>query len=155
MIQRIQSLYLLVSIVVSIVIFFLALGYLGEQNELKYTVCGFFYVESGEMLSFNFLLSTILSLTILIQFISIFLFKKRRIQAILVQVSLITLLVFVVLALLHQDIFPVVHESITSVTGISFNWNVALIFIPWIFSYMALKGIKKDEALIRSVNRMR
>ena len=77
MIQRIQSLYLFVSVIVSVVIFFMPLGYLGDQNVLKYTVCGFFYVEDGEMLSFNFVLSSILSVTVMIQFISIFLFKKR------------------------------------------------------------------------------
>lgn len=155
MIQRIQSLYLLVSVIISAVIFFLPLGYLGDQNTLEYTVCGFFYIESGELLSFNIILSSILSLTLLLQLISIFLFRKRSLQAMLVQITLITLLIFVVIALLHQDMFPVIHESITTDKGISFNWNVALIFIPWIFSYMALKGIKKDEALIRSVNRMR
>jgi len=156
MIQRIQSIYLLGSILVCVLIYFLPLGYINSDTLIKYSVCGFYNVESGNMVQFNWLLSSILSVSIFLQLIGVFLYKNRRRQAMLVQISLITILLFIVLALMYQDISALIQES-SSFLGeeISFTWNIILIGISWILTYLAMKAIKKDEALIRSADRMR
>ena len=153
MIQRKQSLFLLTSIIASLLLYFLPLGYLDVQDNIKFTVCGYFNEEG--MIQFNWLLSSILSLTMLLQFIAIFLYKNRTRQALLTQISLILILLFGVSALLYQDLFISEDQAVLLETEIRFHWSLSLVAIAWISTYLALRGIKKDEALIRAADRMR
>jgi len=155
MIQRKQSLYLLSSVIICVITFFLPLGFISGESVIRYSVCGFFNHESGEMVQFNWMLSAVLTIVLILQTVSIFLFNNRIRQAMMVQVSLILLLVFVVLALLHQDITSLLSKTEMPEKEIEFNWNIILIAVAWIFTYLALRAIKKDEALVRSTDRMR
>jgi len=155
MIQRIQSLYLLASIGVCFILFFLPLGYIHLDEKIRFDVTGFFHHKSGEMYEFNYLLSALLMLNMVLQLVSIFLFKKRKVQALLGQISMVLLLLFAVITLLYQDLFAVVVEENVVEEIIRYNWNITMIGIAWILTYLAVRAIKKDEALIRSTERMR
>ncbi len=153
MIQRIQSLYLLGSILMGVIMFFLPLGIIESNNQIKFSVCGFF--SSEKLIQFNWLLSSILSFTILVQFVALFIYKNRIRQAMLTQVSLVLILLFAVVALLYQDIFPIKDENGAIEQEIQYNWNIILIAVSWILTYLALRSIKKDEAMVRAADRMR
>ena len=155
MIQRVQSLYLLGSIVISLLMFFLPLGFISGDELIRFSVCGMFIHESGELIQFNWMLSPVLSIVVLLQLLSIFLYNSRNRQAMMVQISLILLLAFVVLALLYQDILSFLGGNGTSEQVIEFNWSIILMGAAWILTYLALRSIKKDEALVRSSERMR
>lgn len=153
MIQRIQSLYLIGSILICVIMYFLPLGYIESDSIIKFSVCGFFDAEN--MIQFNWMLSSILSVTLLVQLIALFMFSNRPRQAMLTQVSLILILLFAVAALLYEDLFSISNESGAIEQHIQYNWNIILIAISWILTYMALRSIKKDEALVRASDRMR
>ena len=154
MIQRVQSLYLLGSIVICVLMFFLPLGSISGDTLIRFSVCGMFNQESGELMQFNWMLSPVLSIVLLLQLVSIFLFNNRSRQAMMVQISLVLLLAFVVLTLLYQDIISFL-ETTSADQEIEFNWSIILMGLAWIFTYLALRAIKKDEALVRSTDRMR
>ena len=153
MIQRIQSLYLLGSIIVCVIMYFLPLGFIESETVIKFSVCGFY--EDVNMIKTNWILSSILSITLLVQIIALFMFNNRPRQAMLSQVSLILILLFAVIALLYKDLFSISNENGLVEEDIQYNWNIILIAISWILTYMALRAIKKDEALVRAADRMR
>ena len=155
MIQRKQSLFLLGSIMVCVVMYFLPLGFISSDDVIRFSVCGFFNAESGEMIQYNWILSTVLSIVLVLQFTCIFLFKNRIRQALVTQIALFFILVFVVLALLYQDIASILFKTGSAEQVIEYNWNIILMAVAWILTYLALRAIKKDEALVRSADRMR
>lgn len=154
MIQRIQSLYILFSVIICIAVFFIPLGMLDSEVPIRFSVCGFFDNEKGELLQLNWLPSVVLTAALLLQLVSVFLFKNRILQSKVVQVDLVLLLLFVVVTLLTQDIFPY-HIAGQETSQINYNWTIILTGFPWVLNYLALRAIKKDEGIVRSADRLR
>lgn len=150
MIQRIQSLYLLVGAILQLLfavntyftykigekVFHLnGSGIFNENNEQT----------DGDMKTFA------LSLIIAgIAILSIFLFKNRKNQMKIVKVAgLLTLMEIVFLFISYFNI------STLEPTSISFGFVIFLLPISSILFFLAAKAIKKDEDLIKSVDRIR
>ena len=125
MIQRIQSLYLLITIISSVVLFF----YAQDTEETSFAV------------EYNLLLITpVLSAVVL------FLFKKRMLQ-----VRLCAILLFFQLSLIGFYGY-----SYALNTQLTLTYPVVLgSIIHFIFLWMARRSTLKDEALVRSVDRIR
>jgi len=130
MIQRIQSLYLLLLIICfSLGLFFLPPLEIPELS-FSYTI----YLESYLILS------------IFMSALALFIFKYRKIQLLINSIQLF-LQTFVLLGLIF------VMLSANAVDG----------FLPWlsmpilaiIFLLMSNRAIRKDEALVRSIDRLR
>ena len=143
MIQRIQSIYLLIATFVSggLVFVFNLWSNLKEQI----FVLDLLMRESFllKLIPLLFLLSTIMS------FIDIFLFKNRKLQfvigrlVILINLFLLGLLIYVSLTLPGE--ISISEKGI----GMFFPIIVVLLFV------LANKAIKKDEDLVKSVDRLR
>ncbi|MAQ76248.1 MAG: hypothetical protein CL613_07945 [Aquimarina sp.] len=136
MIQRIQSLYLLLAAGVSGAIsVFLPYGVNTSGTEL--------YAYEDPFVFGLFMLSAVLSL------ITIFLYKNRKLQFVLGRVNII--LNFILLGVFVYWSLNVSGETIVSEKGIG-------MFIPVIsivLLVMANKAIKRDEDLVKSVDRLR
>ncbi|MFO8146499.1 MAG: DUF4293 domain-containing protein [Gillisia sp.] len=136
MIQRIQSIYLFIAALISgVLIFFVSLW----SNEAGEPV----YVEDVIPALAMFLGSAVLSL------VTIFLFKNRKLQFVLGRVNI--LLNFFLLGVFVYWTLTVPGEMQISEKGIG-------IFIPVlsiVFLVLANKAIKKDEDLVKSVDRFR
>ena len=155
MIQRIQTLYLLLSLTSCCVLLYLPMGIVSGHQEISYYLNGFSIAQEPEMFYINYYLSALFGIILLIQSISIFNFKNRKRQIMLVQVSLILLVVLAVGILMYPDIAGIPVQISDTVNTIEFNWNILFIALPWIVTYLAIRAIKKDEALVRSAERMR
>ena len=154
MIQRIQSIYLLlVAILMGVATFvpliilkaldnldgmpyiFTSLG-IGQPTLLEYPTWG--------VCSFT-LLATILA------FINIFLYKKRKLQIKLSSCIAIIILLFYVTVYVY-------FSSYTAKYNLSFTslqYGLVLPLIALIFNILAIIKIKKDEKLVRSLDRIR
>lgn len=136
MIQRIQSIYLFIAALISgVLIFFVSLW----SNEAGEPV----YVEDVILALAMFLGSAVLSL------VTIFLFKNRKLQFVLGRVNI--LLNFFLLGVFVYWTLTVPGEMQISEKGIG-------MFIPVlsiVFLVLANKAIKKDEDLVKSVDRFR
>lgn len=144
MIQRIQSLYLLVAALVSgglIFVFYLwtnqsgvdfyAINSLGGDN---------LFVKSTGIL---FIISSFLSI------ISIFLFKNRKTQVVINRLNIV--LNFFLLGIIVYLLLTLPGEAVISEKGIgSFLPLIAILFLV-----LANKAIIKDEKLVKSVDRLR
>ncbi|MFB9055280.1 DUF4293 domain-containing protein [Mariniflexile ostreae] len=136
MIQRIQTLYLLLAAVVSGGLIFVFHLWITEEGP---------HVFAKDNITFLalFLISTLLSL------VSIFMYKNRKFQFVLGRLNII--LNFILLGLFVYQSLNVSGETAVSEKGI----GMLLPIVSIVLLALANKAIKKDEELVKSVDRLR
>ena len=155
MIQRIQSIFLLIAALLTGSLFFLSLAEMANMKELyELTWQGIYLVEpegTTQLVMPGWALSILTILTTAVSFITIFIYKKRFIQIRLCALNLGLLLGL-------SGMIYYMGKSGAKELGaseLSFNWPLVLPLIAMVFIYLAIRAIGKDEALIRSMNRIR
>lgn len=136
MIQRIQTLYLFLAVIV-------AGGLPFVFNLWKTSSETLVYAFDEPMLLGGFVLSGVLSL------ISIFLFKNRKLQFVINRLTII--LNFILLIALVYRSLNLPGDAEVSEKGI----GIFLPIISIVMIVLANKAIKKDEDLVKSVDRLR
>ncbi len=131
MIQRIQTLFLIAALALSSSHFYSTLVHNGTEV-VKYNQNSSFMI-----------LSIIISFLL---FISIFLYRKRMLQ--------IRFSVFTIVLLLGYQIW-LSYKYFTAPAGTLFSVTVVFPIIAAILTFMAVRYIARDEALVRSVNSLR
>ena len=131
MLQRIQSLYILGFISITLL------------YSLRFPIP--FEVKTNTL---QWILSYTPYLIAILAFVSLFLFSKRKVQ--------IRLNTFILLGSIGYEVFSIIQvfeqfETLKELILI----HCVLVFLSWIFILLANRYIKKDEALIRSVDRLR
>jgi len=152
MIQRIQSLYLLLITALLIAVLFLPFGVLIAQNEMyEYTAFSMKQLQTGTLFDLPvWILAVVLVFSATLAFVTIFLYKKRRIQKFL---CLVNGLVMVLFYLIYA-IFLFMFIDRTGAENVT-NFGMALPLISIILDYLAYDAIRKDEALVKSWDRIR
>ena len=131
MLQRIQTLYTLAYIIITILAIVRFPIPLDDNPERIYGV-----------------LSNMPYLFVLLTSVSLMLFSKRSFQLVLNRLILVTSIGYEVFEL--EDVFEQ-FDSLKQLILIHYS----LVLLSWIFLLLANRYIKKDEALIRSVDRLR
>ncbi len=152
MIQRIQTLFLLLALVCMAVFYFVPFGSLELTTETGITdvPMGLYGVDFGEEHYSTLPLLILLSFVVLILIFTIFLFKHRILQMRICVFNLILALGCSGLAF-----FFLYQASEKFATNYSTSILVVLPVVAAIFIALAIRGIAKDEALIRSIDRIR
>ena len=135
MLQRIQSLYLLIAAICS--------GILSSSTYLVISDGTTYEIIDSPAYVFLFIGSALLSLT------SIFLYKSRQTQFVLGRLNII--LNFILLGLFVYRLLNLPGEPANSEKGIGLLLPVFSI----VLLVLANKAIKKDELLVKSVDRLR
>lgn len=160
MIQRIQTLYLLSTMGLLSLLFFFPLAILDLRGtDVLINISGF--ATDFEFSKLKFLFPTFLGLTSLIIFIltlSIFSFKNRKRQIKLITLSFLLNVIlvgflFLGIEMLAKRIEPALEEEFSKI--IAYQWVIYAPVLSLLFMMLASKAIKKDEALIRSSDRLR
>ena len=136
MIQRIQTLYLLIAFGISAGLIFVFDLYTDINQGLVFAKDNYLYLGL-------FLGSALLSL------ISIFSFKNRKFQFVLGRLNII--LNFILLGVFVYQSLSLSGETLVSEKGI----GMILPIFSIVFLVLANKAIKKDEDLVKSVDRLR
>ena len=131
MLQRIQSLYILGFISITLL------------YSLRFPIP--FEVNTNTL---QWILSYTPYFIAILAFVSLFLFSRRKVQ--------IRLNTFILLGSIGYEVFSIIQvfekfETLKELVLI----HCALVFLSWIFILLANRYIKKDEVLIRSVDRLR
>lgn len=157
MIQRIQTLYLLVVTALMAVTLFCPIVSLNVEGS-QVTLAAFAITDAQGVLSHaSAWLGGLLAVTTLLPFVTIFLFKHRQLQIRLCGVEL-ALLVGDVLVMvgfayaLSQNIFT---DFNLGFSNLAFHIPVIMPIVSAILTFMALKATLKDELLVRSLDRIR
>ncbi len=147
MIQRIQSLYLSISVILCATL--LAVPY----AEIAKDGAVYLFNSKGILLDGitkqnGIWVLIVIALVAIIHLISIFSYKNRILQKKIVLVGMISLLGLFGL-LFYYSYFSFSGAKISLQTGF------ILPLIAIIVDYLAIRGINKDEALVRSIDRIR
>lgn len=143
MIQRIQTIYLLLASIASGGLIFV----FNLWNTLKEKVEVLDLISNSE-LSFKIIPILFLA-SALLTFVTIFLFKDRKLQFVLGRISI--LINLFLLGLLIYLSLTLSGETAVSEKGIGMFIPILVI----LFVVLANKAIKKDEDLVKSVDRLR
>ena len=156
MLQRIQTLYLLIVVVAMSLTLFLpsmrAISPEGIDYALS-TLRGFYPVEQGGFhLSGVTMWLTITNVVILlIALFTIFMYKWRIIQ---IRFSIFNMVLLIgYYAIFFFTRYVILQQNTMDST--TFSWPIILPLISAILTYLALRAIGKDEALVRSLDRPR
>jgi hypothetical protein len=150
MIQRIQTLYLLLAVLFNALLFILPFSAF-SKGQVQEPL----YIYSGSVTGFDSpvpgtILIGITILTNLLVLSSIFLFRNRKLQANAVLFLLFPQLVLAGLLVYIQN-FSLVPPG----TLVHFKPGLFFPFISFTLAFLAFRRIKADEALVRSIDRIR
>lgn len=152
MIQRIQSLWLFLASATLIAVLFLPVGKFVMPHGL-YECTAFKMTQAGDVPPMNlpvWLIGLISILAGFISFLAIFLFKKRSLQIRLTWVAFIFKAILATGLVSLFMYFKYVQDS-----WIGYGLAVLMPFFGLILDFLAIKGIKKDDALVKSLDRIR
>ena len=133
MIQRIQSIWLLLASAAAFIVLRFPYYYASNPNALEITGSS----STGLLIALAF--------SACISFVSIFLFKNRMLQ---VKATILNLLLSIVIGYL------VFRTSTANPTGGFTIYSIALFALP-LFQILAMVKIYKDERLVKSADRLR
>jgi len=156
MIQRKQTIFLLLVIIASVVSFFFPLAeFIGVKDSIV------LYVQKAHSLvpdsPFNkneYFTLPLLSATgfiILFSLITIFLYKNRKTQMQIIKVCILVEIIFIGLFFFYYV------DALQKLTGATAEYKTA-VFMPLIslvFLVLAYRGVLQDEKLVRSADRLR
>ena len=153
MIQRIQSFYLFINLVLLVLILFIPLAeFLINEQVFQFYASGIkeFNIEKSNFFITTYPLLIVYIVVATLTLITIFLYKNRTLQMRLCRLNIMVM--FGSFFLYPFYIYRMVSNE-SAVWTISYAILIPLSTI--ILFYLALKSIKKDEDLIKSIDRIR
>jgi|SRR3569832_903596 len=142
MIQRIQSIYLLLVVLISALLFVLPLFDFISAVPADTAQEGFSIGNNSFLLILNCTIGAIALMTI-------FMYRKRMTQIKACNLEMILICIFVGLLFYTADTLNGVNKQV------HYKIGTYLPLVQLVFTFLAMRGIKKDEELIRSANRLR
>ena len=154
--QRIQTLYLSLAILINAVIFFIDLAFIvNGDNIMTFTIFGIESVDTPEKVYSTMILAILATFSMLLSLMVIALFKKRQVQIRLGRLNLLLQLAFLSSIFFVSDMAMNELNFLAPDFTLDFQYGTYLSLLPLILIFIALKAIKKDEALVRSADRIR
>lgn len=153
MIQRIQTLYLALVIIVSGIMFTGAImKFSGTTGTYEFSLSGISAINGSGITMVEKTLPLMIFFIIIPLFalITIFLFQKRKVQLLFTFLILVFSLGAILLGSYYAYTFMKQYGS-----EILFNFKTILPLLLFAFIYLAYRGIQKDENLVRSYDRLR
>ena len=148
MIQRIQSIWLLLASIA--ILCLLLIPVIGAATDKAYFILQGYglQIEGAKEQTINVPLLVSVVLAGLISIVNIFNFRNRKLQ-----IRIASLNIFLILALSFW-LFQMV-KGIEALRTLDIEPGICLPLMAIIFTLLAIRGIKQDEKLIRSADRLR
>ncbi len=165
MIQRIQTIYLLLAFICSAILLFIPVFsldvYFFEEDKNSVILTAYGFQKDQTLVSFPFYIFFILSS--LLTFMAILFYKNRPKQIKITRLNLIINLMisggFLIFSLFGKNaiINSLKEEGFGNIEKIQFvpNLGYFLLFLTLPFLFLAIRGIKSDENLVKSLDRLR
>ena len=149
MIQRIQTVYLLVVAILMVVMMSVPVGsFYTDKNICEMTNLSYL-LPDGAVNYTPWALFAILVVVAVMALVTIFLYRKRMLQIRMTIFSTILLVGYY--ATLITFIFMLKDDSMT----FSASWTLCLPFVAIILNWLAIRAIGKDEVLVKAYDRLR
>jgi len=158
MVQRIQSIFLLLAFLAAVTLFFIPLaGIYAPTATYKFYIYEFKNMVPGEPSLFTFMTTfPLLLLNILVAVLSvvcIFLYKNRVLQMKIVRLTI--LLNIVIIGLIFLVYAKIIETNLLTSPDYLDEAGIYFTLISLVFLILANRSIMKDEKLVRSADRLR
>ncbi len=152
MIQRIQTLYLFLSVLFLGFMFAFPYTLFIDQNTIAYVFdfFGVYKLEAGTRIMGVLPLEILISVVFLINLITIFLFKNRILQ---MRLCVFNMLLMLGILVLSGYYITYIKKQLNA--QVYYKITLLLPLISLLFTWLSFRNIRKDELLIRSVDRIR
>lgn len=157
MIQRIQSVYFGLAGIITLLLFFVTISFFAAKAyTVKLNALGISPPEAIEQLSINFkslALTITTALAGLLPLVAVFLYKNRPFQIRLGRIAIVLMATIVAQNIINtEDIYK-------QLQALQFEKNYSIGFILPVISIiltaLGIRGVRKDEALVKSMDRIR
>lgn len=139
MLQRMQTVWLLLTGICAFLS--IRLSFYGGNLEMPNQPTTYQYLNAA----FNIWILIITTGLICVSVIDIFLYKKRKLQS---RIAILALL----FSLLNIYLY---YRQTLKFTNGNYSLTAVLTFLVPVFLFLAIRGISKDEKLVKSLNRLR
>lgn len=154
MIQRIQSVYLVIIPVIIALLYFIPLSSFHYDEDVAYLFIHGYIIEDGytfEKVSFWYSIPLLGSFLGVLSVVVLSLYKDRKKQLLYNRVNLIINILFIASVFYITDRTITINEISKSV----YHIGAYITLVPAILIYMANAGIRRDEAKVRAADRIR
>lgn len=151
MIQRIQSVFLLLVSVVMVIAFLSPFLEIRMPDSTSITVYVQGMIKGGNIINPTWGVIVIACISALLPLINIFLYKKRKVQIRIGYLTSFFLIFFYVTLVTYLYFF--INKNGAEIASV--NYGIFLPIISLIFNILAISKIKKDEKLVKSLDRIR
>jgi hypothetical protein len=152
MIQRIQTVFLVVALFIIAVLIWIPPGEIAANEKIySFYLKGIVDTLTGQTIYPALYLIVFAGIIILLQLIIIFSYKKRPLQMRMSVINILLMLGFMIVCWLF------VKTSAKSMGDGIYSFKITAFFplISIFFNYLAYRSIRQDEALVKSVDRIR
>ncbi|MFY0643577.1 MAG: DUF4293 domain-containing protein [Bacteroidia bacterium] len=155
MIQRPQTLFFLALIAIALMLLFSDTVFYTVQDdqgniiEVEYDESKLINGDETTARMNNGLVYVIAS-SALLALISLLSFKNRKFQASMAAFNFVAIILMIVLMYVYSF-----QQDVIDAGESSMKFTVLIPLAMMLFNYMALRGVRKDEQLVRSMNRLR
>ncbi|MCH2197921.1 MAG: DUF4293 domain-containing protein [Flavobacteriales bacterium] len=156
MLQRIQTVYLLLAVISLVVVFFVDIAHFadaaGIESELSlYKITN----GNGEIgkVEYGMLPVALIAVTAAILFATILQYRNRNVQSKIIRMCYVLLLLCVVAIWYFTD----QNYWSLEIAEPQFSYSIGFFmpFVAFAFTFLASRGIRKDEQLVKSLDRIR
>ena len=154
MIQRIQSLYLLIVVALMSVTLFAPIAMFTVASGEVFTLSAF-YLSSDMQSQSTIWMGILLSLATALPLVTIFLFKNRVLQVRLCAVEIVLLLGCIAFMAIYFWLSGATALEDAIVEHRHFGWSAIMPIVALVFTSLAARATFKDEILVRSLDRIR
>ena len=154
MIQRIQSLYLLIVVALMSVTLFAPIAMFTVASGEVFTLSAFSLASDMQSQS-TIWMGILLSLATALPLVTIFLFKNRVLQVRLCAVEIVLLLGCIAFMAIYFWLSGANALEDAIVEHRHFGWSAIMPIVALVFTSLAARATFKDEILVRSLDRIR
>ena len=155
MIQRIQTVYMLLAVVLSVLCLCMQIGTFSAAGLEVLSAYNLWCVDPMGAHHFNtWPLFAVLVLTAAVGFLNIFLYRNRKVQA---RVLLFNMFMIVGWYILFAVYSKTLGHAVDNVIDVNFHASIAAVFpaVAVILYAMARRAVLADERLVRAADRIR
>lgn len=151
MLQRIQTVYLLLITVCAVLCMCMPVGHFHQNGICVADLYNLWLAPVDGMRTFSpWAMFVLLLLTAVASFAAVFLYKRRMLQVRLTVFGGLFLVGYYIVLATFVYLFKSRLEA-----DFTISWTVAFPAVGLILEYLAFRGIMKDELIVRSLDRLR
>ena len=157
MLQRIQTIFLALVVILGIVFSFIpVLGFIGYETEYVMNAYKTVAVDDvTTIVSKNMGVGVMQGFIFLVALLTIFMYKNRSLQMKLGKLNILLIALQITAIVMYSDVAKTAIGPNANDVMVAFKFGSIIPVINLILTYLAIHFIKKDDKLVRSADRLR